>query len=54
MNFVLVAKQQKQQETYAVRWERTRSQFVQPNIGRISLGVGALNRSLIHDTLGDH
>ena len=53
INFVQVAKQRKQQETYAVRWERTRFQFIQCNIGSIGLRVVTSN-SMIHDTLEDH
>ena len=40
MNFVWVAKQWKQQEVCAVRWARTRSQFVQRNIASIGLKSG--------------
>ena len=39
MNFVWATKQRKQQETYAVRWARTRFQFVQCSIGSIGLRV---------------
>ena len=51
--FRLSGKATKQQETYAVRWARTRSQFVQCNIDSIGLKVVTSN-SMIHDTLEDH
>ena len=50
MNFIWLAKQRKQQETYAVWWARTPSQFVQHNIASIGLTVVTSN-SIIHDTL---
>ena len=40
MNSVSLANQRKQQETYAVRWARTHSQFVQRNIASIGLKSG--------------
>ena len=49
MNFIWLAKQRKQQETHAVRWLRTHSQFVQRNIGSIGLKVITSN-SMIYDT----
>ena len=47
MTFVWVAKQRKQQETYTVRWARTRSQFVQYNIGSIGLRVVTSNSMIL-------